>query len=165
MPGTVAEFNTWITDFKSVAQEIIDARQPSTTFLPRSFLQLLTPHLWATSPLTSSKNSSLPADQLASLATLLSKLTAAALGTTSSGATHTTFPKHARLDGSKSFANWTRQLCLCLAQMTSAPMSSTTLYLTTGALQRSARDAVARNIIANSIKSATVLAVFDKIPR
>ncbi|SCV71757.1 BQ2448_4451 [Microbotryum intermedium] len=71
--------------------------------------------LGATSPLTSSKNSSLPADQLASLATLLSKLTAAALGTTSSGATRTTFPKHARLDGSKSFANWTRQLCLCLA--------------------------------------------------
>ncbi|SCV71755.1 BQ2448_4449 [Microbotryum intermedium] len=44
-------------------------------------------------------------------------------------------------------------------------MSSTTLYLTTGRLlQHSTRDAIACNIIANSIKSATVLAVFDKIP-
>ncbi|SCV71723.1 BQ2448_4484 [Microbotryum intermedium] len=124
----------------------------------------LNPESGATSPLTSSKNSSLPADQLASLATLLSKLTAAALGTTSSGATHTTFPKHARLDGSKSFANWTRQLCLCLADDIRSYVLDDIVPDNWTALQRSARDAVARNIIANSIKSATVLAVFDKIP-
>ncbi|SCV71720.1 BQ2448_4432 [Microbotryum intermedium] len=118
----------------------------------------------ATSPLTSSKNSSLPADQLASLATLLSKLTAAALGTTSSGATRTTFPKHARLDGSKSFANWTRQLCLCLADDIRSYVLDDIVPDDWTALQHSTRDAIACNIIANSIKSATVLAVFDKIP-
>ncbi|SCV71301.1 BQ2448_2889 [Microbotryum intermedium] len=118
----------------------------------------------ATSPLTSSENSSLPADQLASLATLLSKLTAAALGTTSSGATRTTFPKHACLDGSKSFANWTRQLRLCLADDIRSYVLDDIVPDDWTALQRSARDAVACNIIANSIKSTTVSAVFDKIP-
>ncbi|SCV69323.1 BQ2448_2343 [Microbotryum intermedium] len=118
----------------------------------------------ATSPLTSSKNSSLPADQLASLATLLSKLTAAASGTTSSGATCTTFPKHARLDGSKSFANWTCQLCLCLADDIRSYVLNDIVPDDWTALQRSARDAVARDIIANSIDSAAVSAVLDKIP-
>ncbi|SCV67076.1 BQ2448_5722 [Microbotryum intermedium] len=118
----------------------------------------------ATSPLTSSENSSLPVDQLASLATLLSKLTAAALGTTSSGATRTTFPKHARLDGSKSFANWTHQLCLCLADDIRSYVLNDILPDDWTALQRSARDAVARDIIANSIDSTAVSAVLNKIP-
>ncbi|SCV72359.1 BQ2448_3896 [Microbotryum intermedium] len=118
----------------------------------------------ATSPLTSSKNSSLPADQLASLATLLSKLTAAASGTTSSGATRTTFPKHARLDGSKSFANWTRQLRLCLADDIRSYVLNDIVPDDWTALQRSARDAIARDIIANSIDSAAVSAVLNKIP-
>ncbi|SCV74556.1 BQ2448_7585 [Microbotryum intermedium] len=118
----------------------------------------------ATSPLTSSKNSSLPVDQLASLATLLSKLTAAALGTTSSGATRTTFPKHARLDGSKSFANWTRQLHLCLADDIRSYVLDDIVPDNWTALQRSAHDAVARDIIANSIDSAAVSAVLNKIP-
>ncbi|SCV71759.1 BQ2448_4453 [Microbotryum intermedium] len=78
MPGMVAEFNTWITDFKSVAQEIIDAKTTINNVLATLVLAIAHPSLV-------------------------------------SGATHTTFPKHARLDGSKSFANWTRQLCLCLA--------------------------------------------------
>ncbi|SCV73495.1 BQ2448_7421 [Microbotryum intermedium] len=118
----------------------------------------------ATSPLMSSENSSLPADQLASLATLLSKLTAAASGPTSSGATRTTFPKHARLDGSKSFANWTRQLRLCLADDIRSYVLDDIVPDDWTALQRSAHDAVARDIIANSIESAAVSAVLDKIP-
>ncbi|SCV73214.1 BQ2448_7139 [Microbotryum intermedium] len=118
----------------------------------------------ATSPLTSSENSSLPADQLASLATLLSKLTAAASGTMSSGATRTTFPKHARLDGSKSFANWTHQLRLCLADDIRSYVLNNSVPDDWTALQRSACDAVACNIIANSIESAAVLAVLNKIP-
>ncbi|SCV70654.1 BQ2448_3416 [Microbotryum intermedium] len=117
-----------------------------------------------TSPLTSSKNSSLPADQLASLATLLSKFTAAASGTTLSGATHTTFPKHARLDGSKSFVNWTRQLRLCLADDIRSYVLDDIVPDDWTALQRSACDAIARDIIANSINSAAVLAILDKIP-
>ncbi|SCZ99990.1 BZ3501_MvSof-1269-A2-R1_Chr2-2g04388 [Microbotryum saponariae] len=34
---------------------------------------------------------------------------------TTSGSNRNAFPKHARLDGPKTFANWTRQLRLCLA--------------------------------------------------
>ncbi|SCZ87246.1 BZ3500_MvSof-1268-A1-R1_Chr2-2g04712 [Microbotryum saponariae] len=55
---------------------------------------------------------------------------------------------HARLDGAKTFANWTRQLRLCLADD----------------IRSSARDAVAREVLANSIDSAEVSAVLDKIP-
>ncbi|SCV71763.1 BQ2448_4457 [Microbotryum intermedium] len=156
MPGTVAEFNTWITDFNRFAQEIIDAKTTINNVLATLVLAIAHPSLV--------KNSSLPADQLASLATLLSKLTAAALGTTSSGATRTTFPKHARLDGSKSFANWTRQLCLCLADDIRSYVLDDIVPDDWTALQHSTRDAIACNIIANSIKSATVLAIFDKIP-
>ncbi|SDA01111.1 BZ3500_MvSof-1268-A1-R1_C085g00463 [Microbotryum saponariae] len=36
MPGTVGEFDSWIMDFKSVAQEIIDTKRRSTTSLPHS---------------------------------------------------------------------------------------------------------------------------------
>ncbi|SDA05409.1 BZ3501_MvSof-1269-A2-R1_Chr12-1g03393 [Microbotryum saponariae] len=70
-----------------------------------------------TPPLATGANPPIPAEQLAALTSLLSGLTAAASGTatpaTSSGTTRTAFPKHARLDGAKTFANWTRQLRLC----------------------------------------------------
>ncbi|SCV67556.1 BQ2448_5167 [Microbotryum intermedium] len=122
----------------------------------------------ATPPLTSSATPPIPADQLASLASLLSNLTAAASGTaapaTSSGATRTAFPKHARLDGPKSFANWTRQLRLCLADDIRSYVLDGIVPDDWTASQRSTRDVVARDIIANSIDSAAVSAVLDKIP-
>ncbi|SDA08529.1 BZ3501_MvSof-1269-A2-R1_C31g00085 [Microbotryum saponariae] len=73
----------------------------------------------ANPPIPAEQLAALPAEQLAALTSLLSGLTAAASGTatpaTTSGTTRTAFPKHARLDGAKTFANWTRQLRLCLA--------------------------------------------------
>ncbi|SCZ92870.1 BZ3500_MvSof-1268-A1-R1_C062g00291 [Microbotryum saponariae] len=71
------------------------------------------------STLATSATPTIPAEQLAALTSLLSGLTAAASGTTApattSGSNRNAFPKHARLDGPKTFANWTRQLRLCLA--------------------------------------------------
>ncbi|SGY38146.1 BQ5605_C003g01966 [Microbotryum silenes-dioicae] len=121
-----------------------------------------------TPPLATGADPTLPADQLASLAALLSGLAAAATGTatpsTSTGTARTAFPKHAHLDGPKTFANWTRQLCLCLAD-------NIRLYILDGIVpddwtpsQRSARAVVARKILANSIDLAKVSAGLDKIP-
>ncbi|SCZ92786.1 BZ3500_MvSof-1268-A1-R1_C147g00779 [Microbotryum saponariae] len=56
------------------------------------------------------------------------------------------FPKHARLDGPKSFTNWLRQLRLALPN------------------QLAARDDAAREIIVGSIDSADVSATLDAIP-
>ncbi|SGY18641.1 BQ5605_C014g07422 [Microbotryum silenes-dioicae] len=120
------------------------------------------------SPLATGATPTIPAKQLATLTLLLSALTTAASGTaapaTTSGTTHTAFPKHAHLDGVKTFANWTRQLRLCLAD-------DIRLYVLDGIvpndwtpLQRSARDVVARKILANLINLAKVSAVLDKIP-
>ncbi|SDA02225.1 BZ3501_MvSof-1269-A2-R1_C51g00273 [Microbotryum saponariae] len=96
------------------------------------------------STLATSATPTIPAEQLAALTSLLSGLTAAASGTTApattSGSNRNAFPKHARLDGPKTFANWTRQLRLCLA------------------------DDIRSYILANSIDSAEVSAVLDKIP-
>ncbi|SDA04081.1 BZ3500_MvSof-1268-A1-R1_C097g00532 [Microbotryum saponariae] len=109
-----------------------------------------------------------PPKQLAALTSLLSGLTAAASGTTApattSGSNRNAFPKHARLDGPKTFANWTRQLRLCLADdIRSYVLDGITPDDWTPS-QRSARDVVAREILANSIDSAEVSAVLDKIP-
>ncbi|SDA06520.1 BZ3501_MvSof-1269-A2-R1_Chr4-2g06566 [Microbotryum saponariae] len=121
-----------------------------------------------TPPLATGANPPIPAEQLAALTSLLSGLTAAASGTatpaTTSGTTRTAFPKHARLDGAKTFANWTRQLRLCLADdIRSYVLDGITPDDWTPS-QRSARDAVAREVLANSIDSAEVSAVLDKIP-
>ncbi|SCZ94516.1 BZ3500_MvSof-1268-A1-R1_Chr12-2g03953 [Microbotryum saponariae] len=60
-----------------------------------------------TPPLATGANPPIPAEQLAALTSLLSGLTAAASGTatpaTTSGTTRTAFPKHARLDGAKTY--------------------------------------------------------------
>ncbi|SCV70150.1 BQ2448_1544 [Microbotryum intermedium] len=45
MPGTVAEFDTWITDFKSVAQEIIDAKTTINDVLATLVLAITHPSL------------------------------------------------------------------------------------------------------------------------
>ncbi|SCZ92809.1 BZ3500_MvSof-1268-A1-R1_C142g00757 [Microbotryum saponariae] len=64
----------------------------------------------------------------------------------------------------KTFANWTRQLRLCLADdIRSYVLDGITPDDWTPS-QRSARDVVAREILANSIDSAEVSAVLDKIP-
>ncbi|SDA08549.1 BZ3501_MvSof-1269-A2-R1_C30g00078 [Microbotryum saponariae] len=120
------------------------------------------------STLATSANPTIPAEQLAALTSLLSGLTAAASGTTApattSGSNRNAFPKHARLDGPKTFANWTRQLRLCLADdIRSYVLDGITPDDWTPS-QRSARDVVAREILANSIDSAEVSAVLDKIP-
>ncbi|SGZ34089.1 BQ5605_C079g12964 [Microbotryum silenes-dioicae] len=60
------------------------------------------------------------------------------------------FPKHARLDGPKSFTNWLRQLRLALPNQVRG-------YL-------AARDDAAREIIVGSIDSADVSATLDAIP-
>ncbi|SGY53672.1 BQ5605_C006g03788 [Microbotryum silenes-dioicae] len=121
-----------------------------------------------TPPLATGAHPTFPANQLASLAALLLGLAAAAPGiatpATSTGTTRTAFPKHARLDGPKTFANWTHQLCLCLAD-------DIRLYVLDGIVpnnwtpsQCSTRDVVACKILANLIDLAKVLAVLDKIP-
>ncbi|SDA02220.1 BZ3501_MvSof-1269-A2-R1_C51g00270 [Microbotryum saponariae] len=120
------------------------------------------------STLATSATPTIPAEQLAALTSLLSGLTAAASGTTApattSGSNRNAFPKHARLDGPKTFANWTRQLRLCLADdIRSYVLDGITPDDWTPS-QRSARDVVAREILANSIDSAEVSAVLDKIP-
>ncbi|SCZ95569.1 BZ3500_MvSof-1268-A1-R1_C052g00212 [Microbotryum saponariae] len=59
MPGTVAEFDGWIMDFKAVAQEIIDTRQLSMMFSPHSSLQSPTRPSRASrrrSPMNSARN-------------------------------------------------------------------------------------------------------------
>ncbi|SCZ99833.1 BZ3500_MvSof-1268-A1-R1_C101g00559 [Microbotryum saponariae] len=58
------------------------------------------------------------------------------------------FPKHARLDGPKSFTNWLRQLRLALPNQ----------------VLLAARDDAAREIIVGSIDSADVSATLDAIP-
>ncbi|SCZ92811.1 BZ3500_MvSof-1268-A1-R1_C142g00758 [Microbotryum saponariae] len=119
-------------------------------------------------PLATGANPPIPAEQLAALTSLLSGLTAAASGTatpaTTSGTTRTAFPKHARLDGAKTFANWTRQLRLCLADDIRSYVLDGIAPDDWTPSQRSARDAVAREVLANSIDSAEVSAVLDKIP-
>ncbi|SCZ92780.1 BZ3500_MvSof-1268-A1-R1_C146g00775 [Microbotryum saponariae] len=121
-----------------------------------------------TPPLATGANPPIPAEQLAALTSLLSGLTAAASGTatpaTTSGTTRTAFPKHARLDGAKTFANWTRQLRLCLADDIRSYVLDGIAPDDWTPSQRSARDAVAREVLANSIDSAEVSAVLDKIP-
>ncbi|SDA01653.1 BZ3501_MvSof-1269-A2-R1_Chr8-2g09784 [Microbotryum saponariae] len=71
------------------------------------------------STLATSATPTIPRRTACRLTSLLSGLTAAASGTTApattSGSNRNAFPKHARLDGPKTFANWTRQLRLCLA--------------------------------------------------
>ncbi|SCZ95389.1 BZ3500_MvSof-1268-A1-R1_Chr11-2g03481 [Microbotryum saponariae] len=120
------------------------------------------------STLATSANPTIPAEQLAALTSLLSGLTAAASGTTApattSGSNRNAFPKHARLDGPKTFANWTRQLRLCLADDIRSYVLDGITPDDWKPSQRSARDVVAREILANSIDSAEVSAVLDKIP-
>ncbi|SGZ03740.1 BQ5605_C032g11017 [Microbotryum silenes-dioicae] len=119
-------------------------------------------------PLATGVHPTLPADQLAALTSLLSGLTAAASGTVtttmSSSTTRPAFPKHAHLDGPKMFANWTRQLCLCLADDIRSYVLDGIVPVDWTPSQRSARDVVARELLANSIDSAEVLAVLDTIP-
>ncbi|SGZ28076.1 BQ5605_C026g10272 [Microbotryum silenes-dioicae] len=119
-------------------------------------------------PLATGVHPTLPADQLAALTSLLSGLTAAASGTvtttTSSSTTRPAFPKHARLDGPKTFANWTRQLRLCLADDIRSYVLDGIVPVDWTPSQRSARDVVARELLANSIDSAEVSAVLDAIP-
>ncbi|SCZ99669.1 BZ3501_MvSof-1269-A2-R1_C28g00028 [Microbotryum saponariae] len=70
---------------------------------------------------------------------------------------------HARLDGPKTFANWTRQLRLCLADdIRSYVLDGITPDDWTPS-QRSARDVVAREILANSIDSAEVSAIYSTL--
>ncbi|SCZ97550.1 BZ3501_MvSof-1269-A2-R1_Chr1-2g01121 [Microbotryum saponariae] len=224
MPGTVGEFDSWIMDFKSVAQEIIDTKTTINDVLATLLLAIAHPSLESfkatftdeqrtqrtlpdidsvadrmrvqlrstnlsndqsallaslsprsvktgmttTPPLATGANPPIPAEQLAALTSLLSGLTAAASGTatpaTTSGTTRTAFPKHARLDGAKTFANWTRQLRLCLADDIRSYVLDGIAPDDWTPSQRSARDAVAREVLANSIDSAEVSAVLDKIP-
>ncbi|SGZ11138.1 BQ5605_C107g13190 [Microbotryum silenes-dioicae] len=101
-------------------------------------------------PLATGVHPTFPADQLAALTSLLT--------------TRPAFPKHARLDGPKTFANWTRQLRLCLADDIRSYVLDGIVPVDWTPSQRSARDVVARELLANSIDSAEVSAVLDAIP-
>ncbi|SCZ92799.1 BZ3500_MvSof-1268-A1-R1_C144g00767 [Microbotryum saponariae] len=119
-----------------------------------------------TPPLATGANPPIPAEQLAALTSLLSGLTAAASGTATPrhDVRHHShcFPKHARLDGAKTFANWTRQLRLCLADDIRSYVLDGIAPDDWTPSQRSARDAVAREVLANSIDSAEVSASSTK---
>ncbi|SGZ16057.1 BQ5605_C029g10724 [Microbotryum silenes-dioicae] len=74
------------------------------------------------------------------------------------------FPKHARLDGPKSFTNWLRQLRLALPNQARGYVLDGVIPLTWTADQLAARDNAAREIIVGSIDSADVSATLDTIP-
>ncbi|SGZ31310.1 BQ5605_C044g12138 [Microbotryum silenes-dioicae] len=74
------------------------------------------------------------------------------------------FPKHARLDGPKSFTNWLRQLRLALPNQLRAYVLDGVAPATWTADQLAARDDTAREIIVGSIDSADVSATLDAIP-
>ncbi|SCV71756.1 BQ2448_4450 [Microbotryum intermedium] len=124
MPGTVAEFKHLdITDFKSVAQEIIDAKTTINNVLATLVLANCSPltchlqHVTTRGDITPYIEQKLltPCGPTCLPRNVAVKTYRCCFGTTSSGPPATTFPKPCTLDGSKSFANWTRQLCLCLA--------------------------------------------------
>ncbi|SGZ16118.1 BQ5605_C029g10730 [Microbotryum silenes-dioicae] len=135
----------------------------SWTPLVRSFAHQPTAGMDTSSPLTTGAYPTIPAEQLAALTSLLSGLITAT-SATSSGTSRTSFPKHARLDGPKTFASWTRQLRLCLADDIHSYILDGIVPADWTPLHRSARDVVARELLANSIDSAKVLAVLDQIP-
>ncbi|SDA05549.1 BZ3501_MvSof-1269-A2-R1_Chr5-2g07502 [Microbotryum saponariae] len=147
-------------------EDVADAADNSA--IPERIVRDRRSGMTTTPPLATGANPPIPAEQLAALTSLLSGLTAAASGTatpaTTSGTTRTAFPKHARLDGAKTFANWTRQLRLCLADDIRSYVLDGIAPDDWTPSQRSARDAVAREVLANSIDSAEVSAVLDKIP-
>ncbi|SGY18682.1 BQ5605_C014g07439 [Microbotryum silenes-dioicae] len=75
------------------------------------------------------------------------------------------FPKHARLDGPKSFTNWLRQLHLALPNQVRGYVLNGVVPATWTADQLAARDDAAREIIVGSIDSADVsAATLDAIP-
>ncbi|SGZ03915.1 BQ5605_C032g11030 [Microbotryum silenes-dioicae] len=74
------------------------------------------------------------------------------------------FPKHARLDGPKSFTNWLRQLRLALPNQVRAYVLEGVVPATWTADQLAARDDTARELIVGSIDSADVSATLDAIP-
>ncbi|KDE02164.1 hypothetical protein MVLG_07264, partial [Microbotryum lychnidis-dioicae p1A1 Lamole] len=74
------------------------------------------------------------------------------------------FPKHARLDGPKSFTNWLRQLRLTLPNQLRSYVLDGVIPATWTAEQLPARDDTAREIIVGSIDSANVSAARDAIP-
>ncbi|SGY77704.1 BQ5605_C005g03702 [Microbotryum silenes-dioicae] len=74
------------------------------------------------------------------------------------------FPKHARLDGPKSFTNWLRQLRLALPNQVRAYVLEGVVPATWTADQLAARDDAARELIVGSIDSADISATLDAIP-
>ncbi|SGY15947.1 BQ5605_C012g06710 [Microbotryum silenes-dioicae] len=74
------------------------------------------------------------------------------------------FPKHARLDGPKSFTNWLCQLRLALPNQARGYVLDGVIPPTWTADQLAARDDAAREIIVGSIDSADVSATLDTIP-
>ncbi|SGY55116.1 BQ5605_C006g03970 [Microbotryum silenes-dioicae] len=74
------------------------------------------------------------------------------------------FPKHARLDGPKSFTNWLCQLRLTLPNQLRSYVLDGVISATWTAEQLPARDNAAREIIVGSIDSADVSAALDAIP-
>ncbi|SCZ92395.1 BZ3501_MvSof-1269-A2-R1_Chr2-1g04372 [Microbotryum saponariae] len=159
-----------LLEVEAALKKTDSGRSPGPSGIPYKLFKVLPVKtgMTTTPPLATGANPPIPAEQLAALTSLLSGLTAAASGTatpaTTSGTTRTAFPKHARLDGAKTFANWTRQLRLCLADDIRSYVLDGIAPDDWTPSQRSARDAVAREVLANSIDSAEVSAVLDKIP-
>ncbi|SGY70330.1 BQ5605_C004g03140 [Microbotryum silenes-dioicae] len=107
------------------------------------------------------------------IATLQAQLTAlqasqpaaaAATPAVTATASKVVFPKHARLDGPKSFTNWLRQLRLALPNQVRGYVLDSVIPPTWTANQLATRDDAAREIIVGSIDSADVLATLDAIP-
>ncbi|SGY91440.1 BQ5605_C038g11667 [Microbotryum silenes-dioicae] len=98
------------------------------------------------SPLTTGAHPTIPAKQLAALTSLLLGLTTATSATLS-GTSRTAFPKHARLDGPKTFASWTHQLCLCLTDDIRSYILDGIMPADWTPLHRSTRNVVARKFL------------------
>ncbi|SGZ16025.1 BQ5605_C029g10721 [Microbotryum silenes-dioicae] len=122
-------------------------------------------------PRDPSSPESLIGEQIATLQAQLTALqasqpatAAAATPAVTATASKVVFPKHARLDGPKSFTNWLRQLRLALPNQVRGYVLDGVIPPTWTADQLAARDDAAREIIVGSIDSANVSATLDAIP-
>ncbi|SGY91389.1 BQ5605_C038g11662 [Microbotryum silenes-dioicae] len=121
-------------------------------------------------PRDPSSPESLIGEQIATLQAQLTALqalqpaAAAATPAVTATASKVVFPKHARLDGPKSFTNWLRQLRLALPNQVRGYVLDGVIPPTWTADQLAARDDAAREIIVGSINSADVSATLDAIP-
>ncbi|SCV71765.1 BQ2448_4459 [Microbotryum intermedium] len=145
MPGTVAEFNTGSPTLNRLRKKSLTQRQPINNVLATLVLAIAHPSLGRHHPLHRAKTPHSLRTNLPPSQRCCQNLPLLLWAPRHQGAT----TKHFH---SKSFANWTRQLCLCLADDIRSYVLDDIVPDDWTALQHSTRDAIACNIIANSIK-------------